>query len=158
MKTKTGVKTENLIEVAKRLNHVLADEFILYVKTLNAHWNVEGKDFYSMHLFFEIQYKELIDIIDDVAERIRTLGHYAPATLSEFKELTHLTEQSRQNNNSSGFIETLLEDHISIIALLRGYTKDMESTLRDTGTNEFLSTLIETHEKMAWKLRSHLFD
>jgi starvation-inducible DNA-binding protein len=156
MKTSSNIKTKNFAEISKRLNHVLADEFILYVKTLNAHWNVEGNDFYSMHLFFETQYKDLIDIIDNVAERIRTLGHYASATLSEYKELTHLSEQSRKSNNSTGFIEALLEDHISIIALLRSYIKDMESDLKDSGTNGFLSSLIEAHEKMAWKIRSHL--
>lgn len=156
MKTKLAIHPETLKQVAEKLNFILADEFVLYVKTLNAHWNVEGNDFYPMHLFFEMQYKELIETIDSVAERIRTLGHYAPATLSEFKELTHLTEQSRQQNNSKGFIESLLEDHIAVISMIRGYIQELENHLKEAGTLGFLSTLIETHEKMAWKLRAHL--
>ena len=90
MESKIGIKEENLAEVAHSLGKILADEFVLYTKTRKAHWNVEGPDFYNKHIFFENQYGELEKVIDDVAERIRTLGHFPPATLKEFLELTHL--------------------------------------------------------------------
>src|SRR5258706_9024743 len=99
-----GISKKDLSEVAQVMNGFLADEFLLYLKTRNAHWNIEGADFHAVHKFFEAQYEQLDEIMDDVAERIRTLGHYAAATLTSYLELTHLTEQSREKNDSAGFI------------------------------------------------------
>jgi starvation-inducible DNA-binding protein len=65
-------------------NGLVADESLLSLKTRKAHWNVEGRDFHEKHIFFEHQYKQLDNITDDVAERIRSLGHYAPGTMAEF--------------------------------------------------------------------------
>src|SRR3954462_10690351 len=110
MKTNIGITNENLSAVAHTLNGILADEFVLYTKTRNAHWNVEGPDFHNMHLFFESQYEQLDETMDEVAERIRFLGHYAPGSLSQFLQLTHLSEMSREKNDSRGFISLLLSD------------------------------------------------
>src|ERR1700741_4938855 len=115
MKTQIGISEENKKAVSDILAKLLADEFLLYTKTRNAHWNVEGPDFHSMHLFFESQYEALDDTMDSVAERIRTLGHYAPATLKSFLQLTHLAELTERSNDSMGFIRELVEDHNSII-------------------------------------------
>src|ERR1700748_3534510 len=114
MKPDIGITTENLSIVAHALCVVLADECVLSIKTRNAHWNVEGPDFHSKHLFFEGQYQQLDELGDRVAERIRTLGHYAPATLGNFLKLTRLSEVSDHQNNSQGFITELLNDHESI--------------------------------------------
>src|ERR1700691_902920 len=111
MKNIIGINEENRKAVSYELSKLLADEYVLYTKTRNAHWNVEGNDFHSMHLFFEGLYEQLDDIVDSVAERIRTLGHYSPATLKEFLELTHLTEKNDKKNDSIGFIKNLLADH-----------------------------------------------
>src|SRR5215813_13559334 len=100
MQIAIGIKNENLSAIAQSLSHVLADEFVLYAKTRNAHWNVEGPDFHAMHVFFESQYEQLDETMDVVAERIRTLGHYAPAALEKFLQLTHLTESGREKNDS----------------------------------------------------------
>src|SRR5476651_2505925 len=102
MATIIGITEENRKTVSFELSKLLADEFILYTKTRNAHWNVEGSDFHSMHLFFESQYEQLDDIMDSVAERIRTLGHFAPATLKSFLQLTHLAELTERSNDSLG--------------------------------------------------------
>ena len=91
MNTSIGIKRENLAAVAHTLSIILADEFLLYTKTRNAHWNVEGSDFYDKHKFFEAHYEELDETMDNIAERIRMLGHYAPATLQQFLKLTKLT-------------------------------------------------------------------
>src|ERR1700712_4709407 len=120
MKTSIGITEANSKAVSIQLSKLLADEFVLYTKTRNAHWNVEGPDFHSMHLFFESQYNALDDTMDSVAERIRTIGHYAPATLKSFLELTHLTEVIRSKNDSMGFIKELVEDHQTIIEFIRG--------------------------------------
>src|SRR5215510_11885284 len=119
MNPSIGIKKDSLSGVAQILNRFLADEFLLYLKTRNAHWNVEGSDFHAMHKFFEDQYEQLDDMMDDVAERIRSLGHYAPATLKIYLELTHLTEEAREKNDSAGFIKELLGDHESIVIRLR---------------------------------------
>jgi starvation-inducible DNA-binding protein len=156
MGTIIGINEENRQAVSAELVKLLADEFVLYTKTRNAHWNVEGKDFHSMHLFFESQYEQLDDIMDGVAERIRTIGHYAPATLNGFLDLTHLTEKLENKNDSMTFIKELLEDHESIIEFIRGNIEPFASKYHDYGTSDYITGLMEDHEKMAWMLRSHL--
>ncbi|MCO6149209.1 Dps family protein [Flavobacterium sp. NRK1] len=156
MESLVGIKKNHLVDVTETLSKVLADEFVLYTKTRNAHWNVEGPDFYNKHLFFEQQYTELEEIVDSVAERIRILGHHTPGTLKEFLQLTHLSEVSREKNDSTGFIKELLSDHESIIIYLRENIQRFANELKDYGTSDYITGLMETHEKMAWMLRSHL--
>lgn len=156
MKTNIGIKQENISKVVEILIKVLADEFVLYTKTKRAHWNVEGPDFYNKHLFFEQQYDTIDEIVDTVAERIRSLGHYTPATLKDFLALTHLTEELQEKNDANGFIKELLLDHESIIIYLRENINLIANELQDAGTSDFITGLVETHEKMAWMLRAHL--
>lgn len=151
-----GIKQENLSKVTEILSIVLADEFVLLTKTKKAHWNVEGTDFYNKHLFFEQQYNQLDEIVDSVAERIRTLGHYAPASLKEYLALTHLSEHALKTNDSLTYMNELLCDHKSILIHLRENINNFASELRDAGTSDYITGLLETHEKMAWMLRSHL--
>nr|WP_315245611.1 DNA starvation/stationary phase protection protein [uncultured Flavobacterium sp.] len=156
MKANIGIKQENISKVAEVLTKILADEFVLYTKTKRAHWNVEGPDFYNKHLFFEQQYDAIDEIVDTVAERIRALGHYTPATLKDFLALTHLTEELQEKNDSNGFIKELLLDHESIIIYLRENINNIANEFQDAGTSDFITGLVETHEKMAWMLRAHL--
>ncbi|WDF56106.1 Dps family protein [Mucilaginibacter sp. KACC 22063] len=156
MQPNIGISAENLTQVAHALNKILADEFLLYTKTRNAHWNVEGPDFHSKHLFFESQYQQLDEIMDSVAERIRSLGHYSPATLKGFLALTHLSETLHNGNDSIGFITELLNDHESLIIHLRENINVFANDYKDAGTSDYITGLMETHEKMAWMLRSHL--
>jgi starvation-inducible DNA-binding protein len=156
MDTNIGINEVNLSKITNVLGGILADEFLLYLKARNAHWNIEGPDFHSMHKYFEGQYEQLDEIIDDVAERIRSLGHYAPATMKAYLELTHLTEQTRKKNDSAGFIKELLGDHESIIIRLRENINHLANDSKDAGTSDFITGLMETHEKIAWMLRAHL--
>jgi starvation-inducible DNA-binding protein len=156
MKTNIGITEANRKAVAGQLAKLLADEYVLYTKTRNAHWNVEGPDFHSMHLFFESQYEQLDEIMDSVAERMRMIGHYAPATLKSFLQLTHLAELVERTNDSMGFIRELVEDHESIIEFIRGNINPFANDYHDLGTSDFITGLMEDHEKMAWMLRSHL--
>ncbi|RYG49992.1 MAG: DNA starvation/stationary phase protection protein [Chitinophagaceae bacterium] len=156
MQTNIGIKQEHLAEAAHTLSVFLADEFLLYTKTRNAHWNVEGPDFYNKHKFFEEQYEQLDETMDDVAERIRVLGHYAPATLSEFLKLTHFSEKLGSKNGAQGFITELLIDHENLIIRLRENINRFANELHDLGTSDFITGLMEKHEKMAWMLRAHL--
>jgi len=156
MEPKIGINSGHLAAVAHSLSQILADEFVLYTKTKNAHWNVEGPDFYNKHLFFEQQYTQLDDIVDTVAERIRTLGHYAPGSLKEYLELTHLSETAPAKNDSQSYMAALLADHESIMIHLRENINRYAQALKDLGTSDYITGLMETHEKMAWMLRAHL--
>ena len=156
MQTGIGIGQEDLAKIAQELCILLADEFVLYTKTRHAHWNVEGSDFYEKHKFFESQYEELDEMIDDVAERIRALGHYAPASLKAFLELTHLTEMSREKNDGTGFVKVLLADHESIIIRMREKINLITNDYKDSGTGDFITGLMDTHEKMAWMLSVQL--
>lgn len=156
MKTEIGITETNRQAVANQLIELLADEYVLYTKTRNAHWNIEGLDFYDKHKFFETQFGQLDEIIDSVAERIRTIGHYVPATLKYFLELTHLTEENKEKNDGVGFIKELLMDHESIIIYCRKNIESFANDYKDKGTSDFITQLVESHEKMAWFLRSHL--
>jgi starvation-inducible DNA-binding protein len=156
MKANIGIKDANRQSVTNVLSKLLADEFVLYTKTRNAHWNVEGADFYDKHKFFESQYEELDDVMDNVAERIRQLGHFAPATLKEFLKLTHLSERGFEKNDSKTYIKELLEDHESIIIFLRENITPFAEKYGDLGTSDFITGLLEQHEKAAWFLRAHL--
>lgn len=151
-----GITQEHLAEISQTLGHILADEYVLYTKTFNAHWNVEGHDFHAMHAFFKTLYTEIADIIDMVAERMRMLGHYAPATLKQFLELTHLTEQSREKNDGPGFVRDLLSDHESIIIYIRSQLNHLDTEIKDQGTSDYLTSLVRYHEKIGWMLRAHL--
>ena len=156
MKTSIGISEANRKTVAEQLGKLLADEFVLYTKTLNAHWNLEGPDFHSVHLYFEELYEQLQEVVDSVAEQIRQVGHYAPATLNDFIKLTHLTEQMKGGNNSQDLIKNLLGDHESIIAFIRSNVKEFDEAHKDAGTSDFVTGLMEKHEKIAWMLRAHL--
>jgi starvation-inducible DNA-binding protein len=156
MKTEIGITDANRQIAANELCNLLADETVLYIKTKNAHWNVEGPDFYEKHLFFETQIVQIDEIIDLVAERIRKLGHYAPATLSDYLSLTRLTEQASEKNDSLGFIKELLDSHETIIMHLRKHIKSFAEAAHDIGTSDFITGLLESHEKMAWFLRAHI--
>ncbi len=158
MKTEIGITEINRQAVATELAKILADETVLYIKTKNAHWNIEGADFYDKHKFFENQFGQLDEMIDSVAERIRSIGHYAPATLKSYLDLTHLTEKLNNKNDSQGFIKELLEDHESITIVLREHIKSFSNDFHDFGTSDFITGIMETHEKMAWFLRSHLIN
>ncbi len=93
MKADIGTEEKNFQAVADSLNILLANEHILYIKTRNYHWNVEGSNFMEMHKFYEEQYETLAKNIDEVAERIRFVGRYAAGKLKGFLKITNLEEQ-----------------------------------------------------------------
>lgn len=156
MKANIGISEGNSEAVADAMAKLLADEYVLYTKTRNAHWNVEGADFYDKHKLFESQFEQLNEIIDNVAERIRAIGHYATSSLQNFLNLTQLSEAKLEDNNSKTFIKDLLHDHESIIKYLRENIIPFADDYKDLGTSDFITGLLEDHEKMAWFLRAHL--
>jgi starvation-inducible DNA-binding protein len=138
------------------LNTLLADEYVLYTKTRNYHWNVLGPQFNDLHRFFESQYNALSEAVDDVAERARSLGGRAAATLAEFLKQARLKERPGQYPEAREMIGDLLADHEAVIRTLRADLETCAEEHGDMGTSDFLTGLMERHEKMAWMLRSSL--
>jgi starvation-inducible DNA-binding protein len=155
MKADIGIPDKHLQAVANEMNKVLADEFVLYAKTRNYHWNVEGSNFMEMHKFYESLYEQLDEIMDDVAERIRAIGHHAEARLKDYVRLTHLDEPAYTTVQKEQ-LQHLLEDHESIIRNLRKLITVFAEEHKDLGTSDFVTGLMEKHEKMAWFVRSYL--
>lgn len=151
-----GISEKNLHAVAQMLNQLLADEFVLYTKTRNYHWNVTGPHFHDLHKFFEAQYEQLNTVVDDVAERARTLGGHAVATLGEYSALTRLKENSATTLDAHSMIADLLNAHEALIQTLRKDLDTCTTSYQDAGTTDFLTSLMEQHEKMAWMLRATL--
>lgn len=153
MKTNLGISDKASKEAVRMLSKLLADEYVLYTKTRNAHWNVTGPDFHAMHVFFEQQYDELDETVDEIAERIRSLGEPSPGSLAEMLKLARLEEISGAAYSSTRLLEILLADHEQIIRQIRG-DAPLCAKLGDDGTNDFLVGLLEKHEKLAWMLRA----
>jgi len=150
-----GIPAQHLQAVANEMQKLLADEFILYTKTRNYHWNVEGSNFMEMHKFYEGQYEQLQDVMDDVAERIRQIGHHAEARLKDFIELARLDEPPYTTDQQQQ-LKNLLSDHETIIKQLRRNITEFADTHKDLGTSDFVTGLMREHEKMAWFIRSYL--
>jgi starvation-inducible DNA-binding protein len=138
------------------LNQLLSDEYVLYTKTRNYHWNVTGPQFNDLHTFFEAQYEALNDVVDEVAERARQLGGRALGSLAEFTKAARLTEQPDTTPNATQMIRALLTDHETLIRSLRADIGPVAERLHDVGTSDFLTGLLEKHEKMAWMLRAYV--
>lgn len=156
MEPKIGIDAEMMAKSAQLLGHILADEMVLYIKTLNYHWNIRGLHFGSLHLFLEKQYEQLSGWVDEIAERIRFLGHNAPGTMQEFLALTQLKEEPKERPIEKEMIKHLLLDQEKIIVHLRKGIDLTAEKYHDTGTSDFLTSLLREHEKMAWMTRAHL--
>jgi starvation-inducible DNA-binding protein len=156
MSPNIGLTEEQREGVVAILNTLLADEYLLYTRTRNYHWNVVGLQFNDLHKFFEAQYNELNEIVDDVAERARSLGGNALGTMAEFLKHTRLKEQPGHYPDSRSMIANLLADHEALIGHLRVDLETCVDKYHDAGTNDFLTGLMERHEKMAWMLRAFL--
>ncbi len=151
-----GIDDRARKKVAEILQAILADEYILYTETRNYHWNVTGDRFNDLHKFFESQYTELSTIIDDVAERIRSIGERPDGTLTAFLKTGRVQENLTNDIDSDTMILRLLSGHQSLIRNLRTDLVACLEKYGDAGTNNFLTDLMEKHEKMAWMLRSFL--
>lgn len=151
-----GLQTKELEGSIKVLNQLLADEFTLYTKTRKYHWNIVGPQFHDLHKFFEGLYEDLDATIDEVAERTRALGGFAVATLAEIVKLSNIKEEVAQNPSQTEMISNLLQDHEQIIRELRMSIVKTQDEFNDAGTADFLTGLLEKHEKTAWMLRSLL--
>lgn len=155
MNTAIQSSSSNLSEkVIGDLKLLLANTYVLYVKTQNFHWNVKGPRFQQLHIFFEEQYTALATAIDDIAEQIRTLQSRPPSSMKEFLELSSLKE-STEELSENDMLSALLSDHEAIIHQLEQWVNDAQE-IKDESTADFLIERTQYHKKIAWMIRSHL--
>ena len=158
MKLNIGIPQKKLEAVHALLNKVLADGNMLYIKLRKFHWNLSGDNFMELHELFEQQYTDVALSIDEVAERISTLGGVAIGTTSEFASLSQLKETPGKVPSNQDMLKELVADHETIVRALREYVDETDEKYGDAGTSDFLTELMQNHEKMAWKLRKYFKD
>ena len=154
MELDIGINTEQREEIAAGLSRLLADSYTLYLKTHNYHWNVTGPMFNTLHLMFEEQYTELATAVDEIAERIRSLGVMAPGSYTAFTELTSITE-GKGDEQAEEMIRQLVLGQEAVARTAREVFPLAEAA-NDEPTADLLTQRMQIHEKTAWMLRSML--
>ena len=139
-------------ETARALGRLLADSYVLYLKTQGFHWNVAGPRFEPLHAFFQRQYTELAAAIDEIAERIRALGVTAPASLAEFAQLSSVEEEAGAPA-ADAMVRQLLHDHTTAARTARQVVATAEAC-DDVATADLATQRVAQHEKAAWMLDS----
>jgi starvation-inducible DNA-binding protein len=149
-----GISPEARKDIAAGLSRVLADTYTLYLKTHNYHWNVTGPQFNDLHAMFMTQYTELWNSVDLIAERIRSLGHFAPGGYKAFGELSSISEDTGVPA-ATQMVENLLKGHETVARTCREAFPAAERA-GDQPTMDLLTQRLQVHEKTAWMLRSIL--
>ena len=147
-------QSANNTETARAAEKLLADSYALYLKTHNYHWNVTGPMFNTLHTMFQTQYEELALAVDDVAERIRTLGAYTPGSFSEFAKMTSLQE-AEAGTPAEVMIRQLADDQLKVAESARKLGEVAEAAGDDVSVDLAIRRQ-DVHQKNAWLLRSHL--
>jgi starvation-inducible DNA-binding protein len=155
-KLNIGLTEEQRAGVIDLLNRDLANSYLLLIKTKKFHWDVVGPQFRSLHQLWEEQYQTLTQTIDQVAERIRTLGGFPIGTAQGFLEYGSIKEQTDNIPLATEMVAQLVDDHELIIRGLREHVDACSEQFHDEGTADFLTGLMEGHEEMAWMLRSFI--
>ena len=141
-------------QVIKSLSVLLADSYILMLKTQNYHWNVTGPHFIGLHTMFQGQYEELFASVDELAERLRALGEKAPGSFTDFAKLSKVKEETG-NPAANDMIQNLADDHETLAAdadaLLKAATE-----IGDDATGDMAIERMQAHQKTAWMLKAHL--
>jgi len=149
-----GIPDKQRKAIAEGLSSLLADSFSLYLTTHNFHWNVTGPMFQTLHVMFMEQYTELWNSLDDIAERIRSLGHPAPGTFSQFTKLASI-EEAHGVPKAKEMVRILVEGHEAVAKTARSIFPVAEDG-GDEATIDLLTQRLQVHEKTAWMLRSLL--
>lgn len=147
-----GISEKDRKAVCKGLNKLLADSYLLYLKTQNYHWNVTGKMFSSLHMLFEKQYQEQAMAIDVVAERIRALGEYAPGSFAAFSRVSSIKEET-SIPSAEEMIHNLVQGNEAVVTTAREIIS-LADGCEDDVTSDLMIERMQVHEKNAWMLRS----
>jgi starvation-inducible DNA-binding protein len=154
MEINTGISAEQRGSIVQGLSRLLADTYLLYLKTHSFHWNVEGPMFQTLHQMFMEQYTETWNAIDPIAERIRSLGEYAPGTYREYARLTRIKE-TEGVPRAEEMVRLLIEGQEAIVRTAREVL-GVADEANDQPTLDLLTQRMQVHEKNAWMLRSLL--
>jgi starvation-inducible DNA-binding protein len=154
MSINIGIAEQDRKQIAESLSRVLADSYILYLKTHNFHWNVTGPMFQTLHLMFMGQYTELWNALDPIAERIRALDYPAPGSYKRYVELASIKEEEGVPN-AKEMIRQLVDGQEAVARTVRATFKVAEAA-GDQPSADLLTQRMEIHEKNAWMLRSLL--
>lgn len=155
MEIDIGIPEADRKEIAEGLSHLLADTYLLYVRTHGYHWNVTGPLFNTLHLMFETQYNELALAVDLIAERIRALGFPAPASYGEFSRLASVGEDDGDWPEAEEMLRRLVKGQEAVVRTARSIFPTVERA-SDQPTADLLTQRMQVHEKTAWMLRSML--
>ena len=147
-----GIAEKDRISIAEGLKVLLADSYTLYLQTHNFHWNVTGPQFRELHLMFEEHYTELATAVDEIAERIRTLGVAAPGTYKAFAGLSQI-EEVEGVPEAAEMIERLTRAHEQVVKSCRAVLAKAQEA-DDESTAALVSDRMRVHEKTAWMLRA----
>jgi len=138
-----------------RLKTLLATSYLFSVKTANYHWNIEGGDFPQYHELLGDIYADIYDQVDKIAEYIRTLDSYTPASLSEFTSLSAVSDATIPVADPLQIFTDLQKDNNTFISLLNEAFDDSQKE-RQQGIANFIAERLDAHQKLAWKVRSIL--
>ena len=152
MSSVTSIPHDSRPRVARELSRVLADTYTLMLKSHGFHWNVTGPQFNSLHTMFETQYTELALAVDELAERIRSLGEYAPGSYKQFADLSSINEETTVPD-AEEMVKQLVAGHEAVVKTARAVYPSAEAG-NDEATADLLTQRIALHEKTAWMLRS----
>lgn len=154
MDIKIGLTKQALSEVADSLQEFLATTYALYLKSQNFHWNLRAPEFFSLHLLFEKHYEDLADAVDELAERIASLGHYVEADFASFNKLSAISTLKKRPTYKQ-MLKELTEGHEKLAAMGKPLIRRFQD-LHDEASADLLIKRLGIHEKSAWMLRSHL--
>ena len=147
-----GINEQDRIEISEGLKNLLADSYTLYLQTHNFHWNVTGPQFRELHLMFEEHYTELAIAVDEIAERIRTLGVAAPGTYNAFARLSSI-EEVEGVPVANDMVGILTRGHEQVVKTCRKVLS-LAQQADDESTAALVSDRMRVHEKTAWMLRA----
>ena len=154
MQIDIGISEADRADIASGLSRLLADSYTLYLKTHNYHWNVTGPQFSTLHTLFETHYTELAVAVDEIAERIRALGHRAPGSYKAFAALSTI-EEDDDEPTARQMIERLVAGQEAVARTARSVVPITDAA-NDEPSADLLTQRMQIHEKNAWMLRSLL--
>lgn len=156
IETSPSMRKKATAHLIDDLNDILSNEYLLFTKTLNYHWNLVGARFYSIHIFLEEQYKKLLKMMDGLAERIRYLEGHPYGTLRELNSHSSIEEDPGVYSDITGMLARLMDAHNEINHQIQELLQSEGKLYGDRATEDLLIKLQQKHQVMIWMLRSHL--
>jgi starvation-inducible DNA-binding protein len=149
-----GLDSSKAKQLSEKLNELLANYSVFYQNTRGSHWNIKGEKFFELHLKFEELYNDLLLKIDEVAERILTLGHSPNHTYTDYVQVSKIAE-SKEVSDGIKSVTNILDSFKTIITLQRELLT-LSTEAGDEGTNALMSDYIRAQEKLVWMYSAFL--